>query len=91
MIRKRAMIPILLFSSTAAAKPPPDDQAPKPLIELRGKLFSAGEANALADVPKFRPLCDAEGYPLVGNMIRKSNVYQPSAFCAVVRARERKA
>jgi hypothetical protein len=33
----------------------------------------------------FRPLCDADGYPLVGNIANKRGVYQPSKFCAEVR------
>jgi hypothetical protein len=37
----------------------------------------------------FRPLCDEAGYPLVGNMYRKTSEpqYQPSAFCAKVRTK----
>lgn len=92
MIRKRVLIPVLLLTSTTAwAKPPADDKVPAPLLELRTKLFDAGEQGARDDVPRFRALCDAEGFPLVGNAIRKSNMYQPSAFCALVRAREKRA
>jgi len=92
VIRKRTLIPILLLSSTTAlAKPPPDDQAPKPLLELRDKLFEAGKESALRDMPRFRPLCDADGYPLVGNLVRKTDLFQPSQFCAQVRERESKA
>ena len=92
MIRKRVLIPVLLLgSSTAWAKPPADADAPPKLIELRSKLFNAGEEGAKKDMPRFRALCDAEGFPLVGNMTRKGDVYQPSAFCAVVRSKQQTA
>lgn len=91
---KRALIPVFLLSSTVAvAAPPPDEEAPQDLLELRGELAQAGEREALTDVPHFRPLCDAEGYPLVGNVLPKQNpdgttvpMYQPSAFCSEVRS-----
>jgi hypothetical protein len=35
----------------------------------------------------FRPLCDKDGYPLVGNMTRKVPVYGPTAFCGELRSR----
>jgi hypothetical protein len=92
VIPKRTLIPLFLLSSTPAlAKPPPDEQAPKELLALRGELFDAGEEGALRQIPRFRPLCDADGYPLVGNVVRKTNLFQPSRFCAHVRARESKA
>jgi hypothetical protein len=36
---------------------------------------------------KFRPLCDADGYPLVGNIRSKGDDdrMQPSALCELVR------
>lgn len=91
MIRKRTLIPIFLFASSPAfASPPPDDQAPKELINLRAELFEAGKTKALEQVPKFRPLCDDAGYPLVGNVIRKGKLFQPSEFCTEVRSRKSK-
>jgi hypothetical protein len=87
LIRTRTLIPILLLASTPAfGKPPPDEKAPKALIELRSELFEAGREQALQQVPRFRALCDAEGYPLVGNVVRKGEVFQPSEFCSAVRA-----
>jgi hypothetical protein len=92
MIRPRTLIPTLLLVATPAfAKPPPDAQAPEALIELRSELFEAGREQALQQVPRFRALCDAEGYPLVGNAVRKGDVFQPSQFCAEVRASTSKA
>lgn len=89
MIRPRALITTLLLTSTPAfAKPPPDAEAPEALIELRSEMFEAGREKALEQVPRFRALCDTEGYPLVGNAVRKTDVFQPSQFCAAVRANE---
>ena len=93
MLRPRTLVPILLLASTPAfaGKPPPSDEnAPKELIELRSELFEAGE-KSLKQIPKFRALCDAEGYPLVGNAVRKNDVFQPSSFCAAVRDGSNKA
>jgi hypothetical protein len=85
---KRTLIPILLVTATpVSAEPLPDDQVPRELISLRSELFDAGRERALEQMPRFRPLCDADGYPLVGNVVRKSGLYQPSAFCAEVRRR----
>jgi hypothetical protein len=85
MIRPRTLIPTLLLVATPAfAKPPPDAQAPEALIELRAEMFEAGREQALQQMPRFRALCDAEGYPLVGNAVRKGEVFQPSQFCAEV-------
>jgi hypothetical protein len=87
LARTHALIPILLLASTPTfAKPPPDEKAPQALIELRSQLFEAGREQALQQVPRFRALCDADGYPLVGNVVRKGEVFQPSQFCSAVRA-----
>ncbi len=93
-MRPRTLVTTLLLAATpaiATAKPPPDSEAPEALIELRSELFEAGRDGALKQIPRFRALCDAEGYPLVGNAVRKDSVYQPSQFCAVVRSSETKA
>jgi hypothetical protein len=92
LIRPHTVVTTLLLVSTPAfAKPPPDAEAPEALIELRSELFEAGQEKALKQVPRFRALCDADGYPLVGNAVRKNDVYQPSQFCAAVRDKETKA
>lgn len=95
MARTHHVLTVLLLSaspagaSPAAPHAPPDDaHAPKALIELRGELISTGRDKAHASVGRFRALCDADGYPLVGNMVGKRGVYQPSEFCGDVRKRE---
>ena len=94
MARTHQLLTVLLLSaspagaSPAAQTPPDDAHAPKALIDLRGELISAGRDKAQAGVTRFRALCDANGYPLVGNMVGKRGVYQPSEFCSDVRKRE---
>jgi len=94
MARTHQLLTVLLLSSSpagaspAAHTPPDDAHAPKPLIELRGQLISSGRDKAQTSVTRFRALCDADGYPLVGNMVGKRGVYQPSEFCGDVRKRE---
>ncbi|HEX3481064.1 MAG TPA: hypothetical protein VHT91_38875 [Kofleriaceae bacterium] len=95
MARTHQLLTILLLSSspagaspTAQHAPPDDAHAPKALIELRGQLISAGRDKVQASAGRFRALCDADGYPLVGNMVGKRGVYQPSEFCGDVRKRE---
>ncbi|MFT3768951.1 MAG: hypothetical protein QM820_26215 [Minicystis sp.] len=85
---------------TAVPQPaPPEDARPgagrrmsedPALLALASDLANDGKEKALAQVPRYRPLCDADGYPLVGNVMRKGASYQPSAFCAVVRERAKK-
>lgn len=95
MARTHQFLTVLLLSSSpagaspAAPHAPPDDaHAPKALIELRGELIRAGRDKVQESVGRFRALCDADGYPLVGNMVGKRGVYQPSEFCGDVRKRE---
>jgi hypothetical protein len=66
--------------------PPPDADVSPALLALRDELDKQTPAKALAQLKRFRPLCDKDGYPLVGNLVRKdSSGYQPSEFCAAVR------
>ncbi len=92
MTRKNKILGVLLLSAVPALahaspspEPPPDSLAKPELIELRSQLFDAGKEKALAKMSMFRPLCDADGYPLVGNAGNKNQMYQPSQFCAEVR------
>ena len=95
MARTHQLLTVLLLSSSpagaspAAPHTPPDDaHAAKALIDLRGELIKSGRDKAQDSVARFRALCDADGYPLVGNMVGKRGVYQPSEFCSDVRKRE---
>jgi hypothetical protein len=65
-----------------------DSKDPK-LVTLRGELGASHDrAAAQARAGHFRPLCDADGYPLVGNVVTKApSGVQPSEFCADVRAK----
>lgn len=95
MARTHQLLTVLLLSSSPAGAcppaghtPPDDAHAPRALIELRSGLMNAGRDKAHADVARFRPLCDPEGYPLVGNLVEKRTMYQPSEFCRELRQRE---
>jgi hypothetical protein len=97
MARTHQLLTVLLLSSSpagagpAAPRTPPDDaHAPRALLELRGDLLRAGHDKAQADVARFRALCDQDGYPLVGNLVEKGSMYQPSEFCREVRQREKR-
>jgi hypothetical protein len=96
MARKHTILTALLLSSAPAMAspsgptPPPDAQVKKELIELRVQLLRAGHDKAKTDIGRFRALCDKDGYPLVGNIANKSNMYQPSQFCADVRKAEKR-
>lgn len=91
MAIKRTVLTVLLLSATPAVAaasprtPPPDKSVPRVLLDLRSELFQAGRDKAVARMSKFRPLCDKDGYPLVGNVAVKGELYQPSQFCAAVR------
>jgi hypothetical protein len=72
--------------------PLPPDPAGKALVDLAVSLDEAGPEKALQDVPRFRPLCDKDGYPLVGNVMGKGHHGQPyvaAAFCSDVRKKAR--
>jgi hypothetical protein len=96
MTRSRHLLTVLLLSSAPAAAspghhvPPADADASPALRALRGDLLQAGRDKAQADVARFRALCDKDGYPLVGNIANKGDLYQPSQFCSDVRKREQK-
>ncbi len=92
MPAKRHIVTALLLSTQVAtaspAKPagPPAPARDTPaLIELRNEAGALSLAAVLAKLPRYRPLCDADGYPLVGNLATKGRVTQPSVICAVVR------
>jgi hypothetical protein len=91
MTRPRTILTLLLLSAAPAAagpehdhrrRPPSDDAAPRPLLELRATLIKGGAAAARKEPTRFRALCDDDGYPLVGNIASKGDMYQPSQFCA---------
>jgi hypothetical protein len=73
--------------------PPPPPMGTKPddpkLLALRAELAPLDAKEAEQKKGHFRPLCDADGYPLVGNVARKGDgrFMDPSAFCALVRTK----
>ena len=100
--RRRVVAAVLMSTASllvaanvarAAPAPPPtppaDDKADPRLLTLRADLMNKERDAVLADTKVFRPLCDAQGYPLVGNLATKGMMFQPSTFCAHVRASEK--
>ncbi len=94
MAHKHTILAVLLLSAAPVAaspgrdsgrKPPSDEKVSRELLTLRADLLGAGRERALEQMPRFRPLCDADGYPLVGNLGNKPRAFQPSQFCAEVR------
>jgi hypothetical protein len=94
--------PPALPAESAAASPgealPPGAVAPGlpvdervALLKLQFELTEVELAEALTQGPRFRPLCDARGYPLVGNVARKGGAgeerspLQASRYCGELR------
>jgi hypothetical protein len=77
---------ILLAATSARADPKPD------LEKLRSELRALPYDAAAKQLTHFRPLCDADGYPLVGNISTKGDgdKMQPSTLCKLVREQKAK-
>src|SRR4051812_159488 len=97
MARKHKILTVLLLSTAPAAAspaapppPPPDAVVDRQLLTLRADLLRAGRDKAKAEIARFRPLCDKDGYPLVGNIASKGDMYQPSELCRDVRKTEKR-
>jgi hypothetical protein len=85
--RQAAAPPVTAQVQAAAATPAPAPLAKEALEALRDELSPLGRDKALQQMAHFRPLCDKDGYPLVGNLMRKvaGEQYQPSELCEEVR------
>lgn len=97
---KRKAIPVLAIALTAStvacsgavADPIPSTtetptQTPSSLQTLNEELSTVTLPAALERRDHFRPLCDAKGYPLVGNINSKGGA-TVTEFCAAVRELE---
>ena len=95
MARSHRILTVLLMAAAPAAAspnahaPPPEDaKVSRELLDLRGAMMNAGRDQAQTNLARFRPLCDKDGYPLVGNIANKGDMYQPSKFCSDLRKLE---
>jgi hypothetical protein len=83
---KKILVGAVVASTSVAT---PAVAADNTLMALRAELVATPAKDALARVAHFRPLCDKDGYPLVGNVASggksAGNGLQPSQFCASVR------
>jgi hypothetical protein len=78
------VVPVQSSAAPQARPSPEDDPA---LLALSNELEQVGRDDAMKRIDHFRPLCDKDGYPLVGNLARKGPIYGPTAFCAEVHTR----
>jgi hypothetical protein len=76
-----------LPSASAVATPSASAADPK-VVALSDELAAMNRDDALKQLDHFRPLCDAAGYPLVGNLQRKAPGLTPSEVCAEVRKKQ---
>jgi hypothetical protein len=92
---RQKLAAVLLFSTAVTGCITDDDMKSEPqpqqqlddaaLTDLRDELLETPAVEAVERMDHFRPLCDDQGYPLVGNVATKSIGMQPSQFCAEVR------
>lgn len=91
MSQRHRIATLVLLSSTALASPaphappPPDSKVKPALLQLRTEAIGMAEDKVKEQLRHFKPLCDAEGYPLVGNIAVKGKAMQPSMICKLVR------
>ncbi len=80
--------PMTPVAAVVAMPPEPaDDNAqPQARLDLRLSLYNTDRETALAASARFRALCDADGYPLVGNIANKGQRYDVSEYCSDLRA-----
>ena len=71
---------IFPFPDRPRAEPPPDEEVTPELLALRDELFALKRDEAKAQMPRFRSLCDADGYPLVGNAVSKKSMLRGYQF-----------
>lgn len=82
-------------TSNAAATPAATTPAPaspdKTIYELRSEIERTTREDAMKRVAHFRPLCDKDGFPVVGNTARKGGApdYSASKFCSEIRTAKR--
>lgn len=93
-MRKQALSILAAVLSTACGPQAPDEATPgQPgpdharLDALAHELKSMSLDQAMAST-RFRPLCDQNGFPLVGNVVSKVDLTDVSAYRAEVRKRK---
>lgn len=75
-------------ASAPEARPLPKQFDDPKLNTLLSEVLQKPARDVFAHLPKYRPLCDKDGYPLVGNVARKgAPEVQPSTLCEEIRSR----
>ncbi len=77
-------------TAAAAVAPRPTGAPSAALLRLRDALADGDEELILRNPGRYRALCDAEGYPLVGNVADKVDGMHASDLCEVVRSDQRR-
>jgi hypothetical protein len=80
---RRPTLPLLAVALSTACGPQIETTQLEP---LNRELAATTLADALSRKTHFAPLCDDHGYPLVGNIVSKSDpAATASNFCAALR------
>lgn len=85
---RRSTLPLLaVVLSTACGLPAPGEETdPAKLDQLNQELAFNSLESAMKNRAHFAPLCDAFGYPLVGNVVSKAPPQTTAAeFCTAIR------
>jgi len=85
-MRKKTLSILAVVLSTACGPQTevPDGSENPDLTQLAYELKGTSLEQAMRD-RHFRPLCDAQGFPLVGNVVSKVDMTDVSTFCSEVR------
>lgn len=78
-----AVAPATATAATSTSEPTKVED-PK-LVALRTELEDSMREDVMKQLAHYRPLCDQDGYPLVGNLARKSPGMEPSELCSEIR------
>lgn len=89
-MRKPTLPLLAVVLSTACGPGPVSEERVPPLNDaqrdaLNQELANTNSREAMANLTHFAPLCDANGYPLVGNLVTKTSDITASQLCAAIR------
>ena len=83
---KRPTLSILAVALSTACGPGPQQQVDtRTLDALNQELSNVQLQEAMVQRLHFAPLCDENGYPLVGNIVSKTTGATASGVCAELR------
>ncbi|MBL8949443.1 MAG: hypothetical protein JNK82_01610 [Myxococcaceae bacterium] len=78
-----SLLAVVLSTACGHAQRELTPEEKQELTPLAGELNRTKKSDALANRSRFAPLCDENGYPLVGNVLSKTSPETTVAeFCA---------